>query len=179
MGVLLMCCLELMCGNPETLVCAYSAATILINNHCLYIVISLLLNIFLIRSTVIKEINIKKKNKRVKKVLPKKGALGDVIDLLSYTPFDNANSPNNKKVLSPNHKDIQADDVGVEDIPTNSNEINQVESNTLSHQNNTTPLVDKRWNGRERLLRKYANVRKKKTPRLNIIDAPASDDSKT
>merc|ERR1712208_157649 len=53
MGVLLMCCLELMCGNPETLVCAYSAATILINNHCLYIVISLLLNIFLIRSTVV------------------------------------------------------------------------------------------------------------------------------
>ena len=51
--VLLMCCLELMCGNPETLVCAYSAATILINNHCLYIVISLLLNIFLIRSTAI------------------------------------------------------------------------------------------------------------------------------
>ena len=133
------------------------------------------------KSKVIKEINVKKKNKRVKKVLPKKGALGDVIDLLSYTPFDDANSPNNKIVLSPNHKDIQADDVGVEDIPTNSNGINQDESNTLSHKNNTTPLDDKRWNGRERLLRKYANVRKKKkgTPRLNIIDAPASDDSKT
>ena len=46
-----MCCLELLCGNLDTLVCAYSATTILINNHCLYIVISLLLNIFLIRST--------------------------------------------------------------------------------------------------------------------------------
>merc|ERR1712055_210960 len=52
--VLLMCCLELMCGNLDTLVCAYSATTILINTHCLYIVISLLLNIFLIRSTMTK-----------------------------------------------------------------------------------------------------------------------------
>ena len=133
------------------------------------------------KSKVIKEINVKKKNKRVKKVLPKKGALGDIIDLLSYRPFDDANSPNNKIVLSPNHKDIQADEVGVENIPTNSNEINQVESNTPSHQNNTTPLDDKRWIGRERLLRKYINVRKKKkeTPKLNIINTPTSDDSKT
>merc|ERR1712208_39819 len=112
---------------------------------------------------------------------PKKGALGDVIDLLSYTPFDNVNSPNDKIVLSPNHKDIQADEIGVENITTNSNEINQVESNTPSHQNNTTPLDDKRWIGRERLLRKYINVRKKKkeTPKLNILNTPSSDDGKT
>ena len=130
---------------------------------------------------MIKEINVKKKNKRVKKVLPKKGALGDVIDLLSYRGFDDVDPPNNKIVLSPNHKDIQADEAGVENIPTNSNEIIQVESNTPSHQNNTTPLDDKRWSGRESLLRKHGDVRRKKkgTSRLNIINTPGNDDGKT